>query len=117
MASNPRALVARFVAAFAGESAIVPYAPRAMKRPEPMTAVDFLHDEAHLPFEFVCDVMGKQRDLASNSGTISLSDPTVNGKTFSAGHNTITLNRLPMAMYRLIPEEAVVRVTIEVLSQ
>jgi hypothetical protein len=107
MATNPRALVARVLTHFAGESAMVPYVlPKGQSCP---TAADHLEGGARLPLVLVADVTGKNRDVVGQTGSVTATDPMGRGRT-------IQISRLTMAEYALIPDDAVVRVTIEILS-
>lgn len=106
MASNPRALVAHItneiVHALRGDL-VPPYMPRTV------TAADFVEGGARLPLVMVCDVTGKQREIVGQTGSVIATDPSGRGRT-------VQLNRLAMAEYALIPDDAVIEVTIRVVG-
>jgi hypothetical protein len=107
MASSPRALVARVLTHFAGETAMVPYVlPKGHPRP---TAADHLEGGARLPLVMILDLTGKSRDVVGQTGSVTATDPMGRGRM-------VQISRLTMAEYALIPDDAVVRVTIEILS-
>lgn len=100
MASNPRALVARVVEAWRAIES---------RPPAALTAADYVEGGPRLPLIYLADVTQKGRDMTGQTGTITCTDPTGRGRT-------VQLSRLTMAEYRLIPDDAVVRITVEVVG-
>lgn len=102
MASSPVALVARVLDRF------LP-APLPATKAVPVTAADLIEGGARLPLVYVCDVTGKSREITGQTGSITCTDPSARGRT-------IQVNRIGMEEYALVPDTAVVRITVEVLG-
>jgi hypothetical protein len=106
MATNPRALVARIrgdLAHALRADLAPPYRARAL------TAADHLEGGARLPLILLCDVTSKSREIVGQTGTVAATDAMGRGRT-------VTISRLTMAEYALIPDDAVIEVTIRVVG-